>query len=424
MEYLIQYFEALFSLTTEMAPYLLLGFLFAGLLKVFLPQNLMNRYLGKSSFSSVLNASLLGIPLPLCSCGVLPAGISLYKNGASKGSSVSFLISTPQTGVDSILVTWSMLGLPFAIIRPIAALLTGLMGGILTNKLEKEEAAEAPEEVQSSGHKKYSAKAVFHYAFVEMLNDIAKWLIIGLLIAAFISVVIPDNFFQDFQMNGLVGMLIILIASIPLYICATASVPIAAVLLLKGLSPGALLVFLMAGPATNAATMTVIGKNLGKKTLIIYLSSLIVGSLLFGLILDYFLPPNWFMPLLHHAGEHQHEILPLWLQYGSAIFLFFMLVYNFISKQIIKMKVNKSRQDAPAFSLDVPNLVIAVEGMTCEHCKSKVESSIIATDGVNQAVADIENNTVRIYGNNLDAKSIGKLIDDIGYTYKGEVKSN
>jgi len=281
MELIKEYFIALFNLTADMAPYLLLGFLFAGILKVFLPTNLMNKYLGKNSFSSVLNASILGIPLPLCSCGVLPAGISLNKNGASKGASVSFLISTPQTGVDSILVTWSMLGLPFAIIRPIAALFTGLFGGLLTNKIEKEDVHSAQTETNVSSIKqKASFKEIFRYAFVEMLNDIAKWLIIGLLIAAFIEVLLPDNFFQDFKISGILGMIIILAASIPLYICATSSVPIAAVLLLKGISPGALLVFLMAGPATNAAAITVIGQNLGKKTLAIYLTSLIVGYLI------------------------------------------------------------------------------------------------------------------------------------------------
>ncbi len=420
MEYIIRYFEALLSLTIDMAPYLLLGFLFAGLLKAFLPQNLMNRYLGKSSFSSVLNASLLGIPLPLCSCGVLPAGISLHKNGASKGSSVSFLISTPQTGVDSILVTWSMLGLPFAIIRPIAALFTGVMGGVLTNKLEPEETTTEAAEETSTSRKKYSIHTVFHYAFVEMLNDIAKWLIIGLLIAAFISVVIPDNFFVDFHMTGLLGMLIILVASIPLYICATASVPIAAVLLLKGLSPGALLVFLMAGPATNAATMTVIGKNLGKKTLVIYLSALIIGSLIFGYLIDLFLPGAWFLPLAHAMGDHEHEILPLWLQYASTAFLVVMLIFNFISKQRLKMKASKTAVNVPAFSLNIPSLVIGVEGMTCKKCQAKVEMNIKALDGVTQAVAEPEANKVSIYGNNLDAQAIGKLMEDIGYTYTGK----
>jgi len=421
MELIKEYFIALFNLTADMAPYLLLGFLFAGILKVFLPTNLMNKYLGKNSFSSVLNASILGIPLPLCSCGVLPAGISLNKNGASKGASVSFLISTPQTGVDSILVTWSMLGLPFAIIRPIAALFTGLFGGLLTNKIEKEDVHSAQTETNVSSIKqKASFKEIFRYAFVEMLNDIAKWLIIGLLIAAFIEVLLPDNFFQDFKISGILGMIIILAASIPLYICATSSVPIAAVLLLKGISPGALLVFLMAGPATNAAAITVIGQNLGKKTLAIYLTSLIVGSLLFGLLIDYFLPGNWFLPLFDHLGSHEHSLLPKWLNYFSVAFsavLIFLSFTFFKSPNQIMKKTNKTSE----LSLEIPALKVGVEGMTCQHCKKKVEDGLMEIPGVTNVSANTETDTVDIYGNNIESNTVQKIINDLGYIFKGKL---
>jgi uncharacterized membrane protein YraQ (UPF0718 family)/copper chaperone CopZ len=422
LEYITSYFKVLIELTADMAPYLLLGFLFAGLLKVFLPQNMMSRYLGKSSFKSVANASLLGIPLPLCSCGVLPAGISLYKNGASKGSSVSFLISTPQTGVDSILVTWSMLGLPFALIRPVAALFTGIFGGVMTNKLEHEK--KTPDEKHDEYEaikQKPSLRAVLNYAFVEMMADIAKWLVIGLLIAALISVLIPDNFFQEFQISGILGMLIILVASIPLYICATSSVPIAAVLLMKGLSPGALLVFLMAGPATNAATMTVVGQNLGRKTLIIYLTALVVGSLVFGLFIDYFLPGNWFLPVLDMMDGHHHGLLPDWLNYGSAVVLTLMLINSFYLQYKEKMMMKKQKESQPVFTVDVPAMVIGVEGMTCEHCKAKVEHGLRSQENITNAVADTENNTVKLYGENIDPERTGQLVHELGYVFKGQI---
>lgn len=419
MGFIKEYFIALFNLTADMAPYLLLGFLFAGLLKVFLPANLMSKYLGKSSFSSVLNATILGIPLPLCSCGVLPAGISLHKNGASKGASVSFLVSTPQTGVDSILVTWSMLGLPFAIIRPIAALFTGVAGGLLTNKIEKEKVKPVdPEPLVETKKQKPSVKEIFKYAFVEMLNDIAKWLIIGLLIAAFIEVLIPDNFFSEFQISGILGMLIILVASIPLYVCATSSVPIAAVLLLKGISPGALLVFLMAGPATNAAAITVIGQNMGKKTVAIYLSVLIAGSLLFGLLIDYLLPGNWFMPLLETMNGHEHSLLPQWLNYFSVAFLTFMLVYNYYNRIKHNIMNKKAKSE---FSMDIPALKINVEGMTCQHCKRKVEEGLLEMDGVSTVTANPDANTVEIYGHNLKLQSIQKTVEELGYDFKGKL---
>ncbi len=422
MDYVLNYFTALLELTTDMAPYLLLGFLFAGLLKVFLPPDMLTKYLGKSSFNSVLNASLLGIPLPLCSCGVLPAGISLYKNGASKGSSVSFLISTPQTGVDSILVTWSMLGLPFAIIRPIAALVTGLTGGLLTNRLEKKEVKKEVIQAKQESVKKqkYSLKAVLEYAFVEMVADIAKWLVIGLLIAALISVLIPDNFFHEFQINGIVGMLIILIVSIPLYVCATSSVPIAAVLLLKGLSPGALLVFLMAGPATNAATMAVVGNNLGRKTLLIYLFSLISGAIFFGLLIDYFLPGSWFLPLAGMSGEHIHGFLPEWFENSTAIILVLLLAYSFWKQIKNKLQSKSSKTSSSQFSVSLPSLVIGIEGMTCAHCKAKIENGLRGMDDITDAVADTEKSQVTIYGSNLDPKLIGKKVEELGYVFKGK----
>jgi uncharacterized protein len=424
MHYVTGYLLALAELTADMAPYLLLGFLFAGLLKVFLPPDLMSRYLGKSTFRSVANASLLGVPLPLCSCGVLPAGISLYKNGASKGSSVSFLISTPQTGIDSILVTWSMLGLPFALLRPVAAFITGITGGVLTNKLEKpgKGADEQPPTSSHAMRPKRSLKTILHYAYVEMVSDIAKWLVIGLLIAALIAVLIPDQFFTEFKMNGILGMLVILVVSIPLYICATSSVPIAAVLLMKGISPGALLVFLMAGPATNAATMTVIGKNMGRKTLTIYLASLIAGAMLFGLVIDYFLPGSWFLPLAIMNGGHLHHLLPDWLKYGSAIVMTLLLIFSFYTQIIEKIKSKSQMKDTPEFSLDIPEMVIGVEGMTCAHCKARVESGLRNEPNVTNAVADIENNTVKLYGSDLDLDKLGKTIAELGYIYKGKAK--
>ena len=422
-EYILHYLNVLWELTADMAPYLLLGFLFAGLLKVFLPQNLMNRYLGKSSFRSVLNASLLGIPLPLCSCGVLPAGISLHKNGASRGSSVSFLISTPQTGVDSILVTWSMLGLPFALLRPVAALFTGVTGGVMTNKLvhEREDDKEAHKDFKPVKQKP-SLRAILDYAFVEMMVDIAKWLVIGLLIAALISVLIPDNFFQEFRLNGILGMLVILVASIPLYICATSSVPIAAVLLMKGLSPGALLVFLMAGPATNAATMTVIGQNMGRKTLFTYLATLVVGSMAFGLVIDYLLPANWFLPVLDMTHGHEHRLLPYWLSYGSAVILILLLINSFIKQYRENRMVKKqSESKGPQFTMDVPSLVIQVEGMTCAHCKAKVENGLKGEENITDAIADTEQNTVRLYGSEIDASRIAQRISELGYLFRGVI---
>ncbi len=264
LNWLNEFAKEFYFLLSEMAPYLVLGFLFAGLLKAFFPVDKITRFLGKKKFGSVVNASILGVPMPLCSCGVIPTGVSFYQNGATKGATTSFLISTPQTGVDSILATYSLLGLPFAIIRPLVAFLTGILGGGLSHGFEKEqwkkEAGYSDTPVKKNIRIPIGKrlKTVITYGFGELVEDIVKWLIIGLLAAALLSVLIPDSFFTSYIGNTWLEMIMILIVSIPLYVCATGSIPIAAVFLLKGLSPGAALVFLMAGPATNVATMSVI----------------------------------------------------------------------------------------------------------------------------------------------------------------------
>ena len=430
MSFVTKYINDFFDILIEMSPYLLLGFLFAGILHVLFSKEKINRFLGKKNFKSVINASLLGVPLPLCSCGVIPTGVSFYKHGASKGSSVSFLISTPQTGVDSIFVTYSLLGLPFAIIRPVVALVTGVLGGFLTNKLDKKSSVDKAENLSGNANKtqeksrhKNTFVEIFRYAFVEFLNDISKWLIIGLLIAAAISVIVPDDFFATYISNDYLDMLIILIASIPLYVCATASVPIAAILLLKGLSPGAALVFLMAGPATNIATMTVINKVMGKKTLFAYLFSIIIGALFFGVLINNFLPHDLFIisGISEHAGAHNHEILPYWLKVGSGIILLLFIVNGYIQKHLS----NKSQIENIKFSEDkkgaVKDTIIKIKGMTCSHCKTNVEKSLKALDGIEDVVVDLGHSQAIVKGNKINLENIRETIQRIGYEYLGEV---
>jgi len=424
MEYLLDFWNELVDLTVEMAPYLLLGFLFAGILYAWFPASKMTRFLGKNNSASVVNAAVLGIPLPLCSCGVIPTGISFYKNGASKGSAVSFLISTPQTGVDSIMVTWSLLGLPMAIIRPVIAFFTGIFGGLLTNRMENKMNPKKEDEPGSiepgKNEKRPGVLEMLRYAFVDFMGDIVKWLVIGLLIAALIAVIIPDDFFLRYLSNDYLSMLIILAASVPLYVCATGSVPIAAVLMMKGLSPGAAIVFLMAGPATNAATISVIGNSMGRKTLIRYLVSIIGGALLFGIIVNEFLPREWFTSAIDnlHGDAHNHEILPGWLKISSAIFLTLTILNSLYIKYIsplFKKKINIKTLD-----MDKLDRTVKVEGMTCQHCKMNVENNIRKVKGVTEVSADFNSGEVVIRGEDVDYELIKKAVEDIGYIYKGE----
>lgn len=408
-----------------MSPWLVLGFLIAGLLHVFFPDGKINKLLGGSNMRSVLRAALIGIPLPLCSCGVIPTGVSIHRNGASKGASVSFLISTPQTGVDSILVTYSLLGLPFAIVRPIAALITGVMGGAVTNRLEVQDESDIPLKVSDTAgdlKKKNPLYTVFHYAFVEFLEDIAKWLVIGLLIAALIAVFVPDDFFATYIKNDFLGMVIILMASIPVYVCATSSVPIAAVLIMKGISPGAALVFLMAGPATNAATISVIGNSMGKKTLFSYLGTLIVGALLSGLFIDYFLPREWFTRAISqlHMG-HEHGLLPYWLQLVSGIIIILSVLNVFVMMTVKRFRnkniIHTNNKNANAMN----EIKVFVRGMNCNHCKMNVENNLNQLDGIDDAVADVQSETVIISGDQVDLIKVKETVEKIGYKFDGEV---
>lgn len=413
-----QFLTELWALTGEMAPYLLIGFLFAGMLKVFFPGHLIRRFAGRSSFRSALNASLLGVPMPLCSCGVLPAGISFYKSGASRGSTVSFLVSTPQTGVDSIIATYALLGLPLAIIRPIVALISGVFGGVLTNRFGSSQDSKQVVNREEDEQGPRTMKEMFRYGFVEMMQDITKWLVIGLLVAAFLSVIIPEGFFTEQVSNAYLSMILILLASVPLYVCATGSIPIAAVLLMKGLSPGAALVFLMAGPATNAATMAVISNSMGRKTLWLYLVSIIGGALFFGTVINEVIPRGWIMNSLPenlHTGAH-HEQLGWW-KIASAVMLIALMVNGYIQQLLQRRRTMKKENNHESTS---DHKIYRVEGMTCNHCKATVEKGLHSLHDVEEVFADPDKNRVQITGGVYDDKQVQQKVEELGYVYKGE----
>lgn len=412
-DYIQKFFTDFVTILGEMAPYLLLGFFFAGLLYAFMPRQKIEKYFGGKPFKSSVLASLFGVPLPLCSCGVIPTGAALYKNGASKGGTVSFLISTPQTGVDSILATFSLLGLPFAIIRPIAALITGITGGVITSKVSHEEPKETPFQEHETKNKSFAQriKDVFIYGFVEFIQDISKWLVVGLVLAAIISALIPDDFFSVLNLSPLLQMLLILVVSIPLYICATGTIPLAAVLLLKGISPGAAFVLLMAGPATNAATMTMIGKVLGKRSLFTYLATIIGGALSFGLLIDYVLPSQWFLPLGNQHMAHHHGSQMAWWQIASGILLMGLIINGYIQKR----RSNKTNVNQTNTKTNMDTKTIKVEGMTCNHCKANVEANLEQLAFVTRAKVNLSDKSVTLEGDNIEIAKVKETIDGLGY---------
>jgi hypothetical protein len=420
MEIIKMYLIELVRLVNEMAPYLLLGFLFAGILRVVFPRRIIARYMGKNNFRSALNASLLGVPMPLCSCGVLPTGIGFYKNGASRGSTISFLISTPQTGVDSMLATYSLLGLPLAIIRPVVALVTGVFGGVMGNVADRNGGDDKNKAEAGGEDHERSFRELWRYGFVELLQDISKWLIIGMLVAAFLSVLIPADFFTESISSEYLAMLLMLGASVPLYICATGSIPIAAVLLMKGLSPGAALVLLMAGPATNIATMAVIGNTMGKRSLWVYLLTIVGGALFFGVVINEFIPRDWIIgaiPINLHGEGHEHSTG--WFQWLSSALLVLLILNGYIQK--FKTRRQSSRDDQIKAEQMKKNVhIYRVEGMTCNHCKANVENGLKGLAHVDEVIADPDKNLVTIQAGNLSETGVRDTIEKLGYNFVGK----
>jgi len=276
----------------DMAPYLLFGFLAAGLLSVFVPARLVERHLGGHGLWPVLKGALFGIPLPLCSCSVIPVTASLRKHGAGRGAASAFLISTPQTGVDSILVTFSLLGPVFTIFKPLAALVSGVFGGVVVDLLEPHGGADgqAVEKCKdeccvSDGERGRLARA-FSYGFVNLPRDIGKALLVGLLVAGAIGAAVGPGDLRNVG-TGVGAIVVMMLLGIPLYVCATASIPVALALINTGVSPGAALAFLMTGPATNAAGIATVWKVMGPRTAVVYLVTVAMTALGAGLLLDH-----------------------------------------------------------------------------------------------------------------------------------------
>lgn len=406
---IMDHFIALFM---ESAPWLLLGLILAGMLKVFVPMSWMNKQLGGHGFKATLKAALFGAPLPLCSCGVIPAAVGLRRSGASKAATTSFLVSTPETGVDSVTVSYVLLGPFMAIVRPIAAVTSAIVAGLLVGRdEEKAEHADAatatavksccasadtssnaaksattfkratftpmaaaplinnnssvnsgestassccgsePKAASASCCSSSTSKASsccsseshshgssccgesplasdasvgqkllqgLKFAATDLIEDTAVWLLVGLFFAALVQTYVPADFLAQWG-NGLLAMLVMVLVSIPMYICATASTPIAAGLLLAGVSPGAVLVFMLAGPATNIATLGVVVKEMGRRALFGYLGGVLSVALVFGWLVN-LLVANFGFEVMPQLGE-EHRVLPDVIVNYSAILL-------------------------------------------------------------------------------------------------------
>ena len=412
------------DLVTEMSPYLLLGFLLAGLMHAFIPGTIYSKYLAKPNMRSVVLAALFGIPLPLCSCGVLPTAMSLRREGASKGAAVSFLIATPQTGIDSIIATFSLMGLPFAIIRPIAALATAIFGGKMVNVIEGDEGAgkfnstneQAHDDLCGDsccgGHDKVPTSFVgkvieaLRYAYIDMMESVGKWLVVGLVVAGLITIFVPDSYFEIFKDNSFTSMLLVLCISIPMYLCATGSIPIAVALMMKGLTPGAALVLLMAGPACSVASVLVVSKVLGRRTLTAYLGSIISGAVGFGLVTDYLLPRAWFMSHLVANDACCEEESSLFAT--SCTILLFLLLANAFIRRRFRSKANIN-------SKNTMKQTFIIKGMSCNHCRMSAEKAILSVKGVTSASVDLGSKQAVVEGD-FSPEDVCKAVEETGFS--------
>ncbi len=401
----------------QMSPYLIFGFLMAGVLSVYISAELVEKHLGGTGFMPVFKASIFGVPLPLCSCSVIPVSTSFYRHGASRAATTSFLLSTPQTGVDSIMVTYSLLGPVFAIFRPLAALITGFVGGglvqLFDNNSSKQE-TNANNEVCSDGccdteEQQSSFLRMLRYGFITLPQDIGVSLLIGILIAGIMSALVPPAYLNAYIGGGFISIIILVAAGVPIYVCATASVPIALGFMHMGASPGAALAFLIAGPATNAATFTTIFKVLGRRSAFLFLITVAVSAIGCGLFLD------WLMPLINASipelsmHSHQHEGAGM-LVNGGAVVLLTIIGYAFFTKY------RKKQKDMGNLANMTDNKIeLQVSGMTCGHCQGRVEQALQKCNGVENVHVDLKTGKVTVSGKNMDTGQLTSEVTEAGY---------
>lgn len=413
--YVVDFAQSLWLVTAQMAPWLLLGFLVAGLLSVYVSPRWLERHLGGRGMGPVLKASLFGVPLPLCSCGVIPVAASLRRHGASRAATTAFVISTPQTGVDSIAVTGALLGPLFAVIRPVAALVTGVLGGGAVQLVEGTEPTVAGAEAAGGPTTRGGRlRTALTYGFETLPRDIGRALLIGLAVAALIAALVPAGALEGQLGGGLVPILVMMIVGMPLYVCATGSVPMAAGFIHAGVSPGAALAFLVAGPATNAATVTTLLRVLGKRPTIIYLLTVGVSAVAVGLAIDALAGTvDLRLPTLHSG--HEHEVIG-WLDHAWAGLLVLVMAWAYRPGRAADDDCGcDDRGGDQGGGVTMERVELKVDGMNCSHCTSSVERALLEQGGVTRVSVSLADGRAVVEGHGLDAGAMIAAIDGLGY---------
>lgn len=398
--------KEIWNLLNDMAPYLLFGFMIAGILRILIPNEKIYGHLSENNLASVIKAAIFGIPLPLCSCGVIPVAAHLRNQGAGKSSTISFLIATPTTGIDSILATYSLLGPLFAATRIIADLFAAVFSGTIINIFDREEAFVPSDEFSCTvceintphTHGLMSkVKAMLTYAFSDLLMDTWKWLAAGIIAGGIIAYFIPAELIENY-LGGWTAYPLMLLLGIPMYVCATGSIPIAASLVLKGMSPGAGLIFLIAGPATNTATISFVTGKLGKKTLIIYLTGITISALLFGYLIDsYWISAGKDIKIFSDGTE----IMPQSLKIISSVIL---IVFT------IKGLLFKKKEEISGMGI-----IFKVPDMTCSHCSGTIDAALRKINGVTDVKINLNTKEVEVTGDPR-MEDIDRAINEAGYT--------
>lgn len=440
LDYLTHWLVQSLDLFRLMAPYLMLGFTLAGILHVLVPKAWVARHLGGRGVWASAKAAIVGTPLPLCSCGVVPFAGLLKRQGASKSAITSFLISTPQTGADSILASYAILGLPLTLWKVLTAFVSGVIGGTVAARVTRDEpAASTPGEAASSAAVQSATNAApaaaparrlsfaagtgeaLRYGWGMLIRDIALWLVLGTLAGGAIAAFVPQTFLTQQFTNPYLQMLAVLVLAVPLYVCATGSLPVVAALVLKGLPLGAAIVFLIAGPATNVATLAIFTKVLGRRIVAVYLGTIVVTSLAFGAAFHW-LFPGASLPLdVQHA--HHHETLGSMtpLEAVTSALLAVLLARGLWMKARERLAERRAERRAGTAagaateggSMD--RIDLTVEGMSCGHCRGTVEQALKAVPGVREVVVSLEEGRAMVSGEGIDADRLALAVRERGF---------
>lgn len=444
------------AVLAEMAPWLLLGFLAAGVLSVFFKPAWIERHLGGGGVGPVVKASVFGVPLPVCSCGVIPLAAGMYRHGASKGATSSFLLSTPQTGVDSILATWGLMGPVFAIIRPAIALVSGIAGGLLIDRVDRidrgdreNNPAESSRDTtptavdenescessccdtdgaggagSSSAPPSFAGKAfaAVRYGLVTLPGDLAWALVVGLTLAAVLTAVVDPEMLAPWLGHPVYGLLTAVVIGTPIYVCSTGSIPIAVGLMLVGASPGAALAFLIAGPATNVATLSVIWNVLGRRSAGVYLGVVLVTALGSGWALNAAVAAGFDTMLpLTATDAHRHALT--WIDHGWAALLVVVMAAGVMTRYRVPGRpaatatatADTTQRPGLAIPGSVPATELTITGMRCSHCAASAERALREVAGVCEVRVDLPGNRATVQGNTVDPQALIAAVQALGY---------